>query len=541
MPLIYKDIARSLSSISRDRSIFIPEREKRETASLGIDKSRPPVCIIGYGSQEAAPVKTAPYTENMADLLISLMNKEVAEKFKIKIYPKIIRPDFSRQGEDDPKNDIDLKHGVRNFENVLKVYRDHFIAVSTCLLAEKENPPMPFGVGGDHGMAAATLRAVVLSYGVRDICDGNIECSDEVREKIIDLRKEFIRNSCEETIDKIGRALDRVLESDSKIMDQWIIAMKRVGVVWFDAHGDINTPVDLSAEKSDLTTVVYGLDGRIPQKVKCPSTSGNFHGMPVATSMGFGPLPMISFGSKYANILPQNIAFIGLRDLDEGEKELIEKLSPSGLKLYDPEKVRKLGMITYVKLIQEFIKNGVDRIAIQHDVDGANASRYLGTGTPVGPGSDRSEEPFVSHDTLIKVLKILSNNFLGKIVSIDVAEGAAPRTDGVITDNAKKSRVSFEDAIATYNSTKEVICSFLGLDEKQMRELFPYYYEYSHVFCDKSYRDFSDESERLLEEQGLSIPLYPAKKEPPSKAKVSDCSALMNISDLTRAAYKLAR
>lgn len=70
---------------------------------------------------------------------------------------------------------------------------------------------------------------------------------------------------------------------------------KRLGVIWFDAHGDLNTPET--------------------------SPSGNIHGMPLAVSLGLGETTLMQIGGYCPKIQPENIVIIGARSLDEGEKD----------------------------------------------------------------------------------------------------------------------------------------------------------------------------------------------------------------------------
>jgi Arginase family. len=72
-----------------------------------------------------------------------------------------------------------------------------------------------------------------------------------------------------------------------------------LGVIWYDAHGDLNT-----AETSP---------------------SGNIHGMPLAASLGFGVPELTELGGFSPKIRPENVVLIGIRSLDDGEKRLIQK------------------------------------------------------------------------------------------------------------------------------------------------------------------------------------------------------------------------
>ena len=69
---------------------------------------------------------------------------------------------------------------------------------------------------------------------------------------------------------------------------------KKLGLLWVDAHGDINTPDS--------------------------SPSGNIHGMPVAALLGYGPAELTGIGGKFRKVEPGNVALVGIRSLDEGEK-----------------------------------------------------------------------------------------------------------------------------------------------------------------------------------------------------------------------------
>ncbi|MFE9551689.1 arginase, partial [Bacillus velezensis] len=80
---------------------------------------------------------------------------------------------------------------------------------------------------------------------------------------------------------------------------------KQLGVIWYDAHGDLNT----------LET----------------SPSGNIHGMPLAVSLGVGHDTLVNLGGYAPKIKPENVVIIGARSLDEGEREYIKE---TGMKVY---------------------------------------------------------------------------------------------------------------------------------------------------------------------------------------------------------------
>lgn len=132
---------------------------------------------------------------------------------------------------------------------------------------------------------------------------------------------------------------------------------KRLGVIWIDAHADMNT-----AETTP---------------------SGNIHGMPVAVAMGIGHQQLTSIGGDFPKLAPENLAMIGLRSIDPGERELIHKL---GIQAYTMFDVDRLGMYEIASRVIEDMSRKVDHVHISFDVDGVDPGVAPGVGTPVSGG-----------------------------------------------------------------------------------------------------------------------------------------------------------
>lgn len=133
---------------------------------------------------------------------------------------------------------------------------------------------------------------------------------------------------------------------------------KNMGVIWYDAHPDINT----------IET----------------SPSGNIHGMPLAVSLGLGDERLVNIHGKGAKIKPENVIMIGLRDIDTGEKALIKKL---GIKVYTMHEIDKYGMAVVVQeMIDYFKSQDVDGVHLSLDLDGLDPLYAPGVGTPVRGG-----------------------------------------------------------------------------------------------------------------------------------------------------------
>ncbi|MBY0122844.1 arginase [Bacillus sp. S/N-304-OC-R1] len=132
---------------------------------------------------------------------------------------------------------------------------------------------------------------------------------------------------------------------------------KNLGVIWYDAHGDLNT-----AETSP---------------------SGNIHGMPLAVSLGMGH-PLLTNVSGYApKVKPENIVIIGARSLDEGEKVLIKEL---GIKVYTMHEIDRLGMTKVMEETINYLKEKTDGVHLSLDLDGLDPHDAPGVGTPVNGG-----------------------------------------------------------------------------------------------------------------------------------------------------------
>jgi arginase len=125
-----------------------------------------------------------------------------------------------------------------------------------------------------------------------------------------------------------------------------------LGVIWFDAHGDINTPET--------------------------SPSGNIHGMPVACLLGQGPAELTGLGYPGPKVDPRRFVQIGLRDLDEIEKR---QLRDSGITAFTMEDIDRRGMATVVQQAIELVMDGTDHVHVSFDVDAIDPMYAPGTGT----------------------------------------------------------------------------------------------------------------------------------------------------------------
>ena len=150
-----------------------------------------------------------------------------------------------------------------------------------------------------------------------------------------------------------------------------------LGVIWFDAHADINQP--------------------------CDSPSCNFHGMPLRTLLGEGESKMDSL--MFSNLEPSQIHYIGLRDIDDAEKtRLVEG------NIYHPEKVNPL------ELIETLRSKGIENLYLHFDFDCLEPTDYDNTYYNVPDG--------VTIKEAVSCIEALKSNF--KVVGTSVLESTTP-------------------------------------------------------------------------------------------------------------------
>lgn len=157
----------------------------------------------------------------------------------------------------------------------------------------------------------------------------------------------------------------------------------KLGVVWIDAHADLHSP---------YTT-----------------PSGNMHGMPLAASLGEDNLDsqvhtpdaqtvefwnkLKSVGGIQPKIAPEDLVFIGLRDLEREEDHLIKK---GGIKVITVAELRRKGVENVVRQAMLHLSH-CDEIYVSFDVDSLDSSISRGTGTPVSNGlREREAEDLVA-------------------------------------------------------------------------------------------------------------------------------------------------
>ena len=239
--------------------------------------------------------------------------------------------------------------------------------------------PMDLGQsrrGVDMGPSAVRVaglqaRLKQLGYQVEDI--GNISVKQPEEQHYGDKRAKYL-NEIAETCQGLAEAVEKTLGDEMMPMilggDHSIAAgsvagvssffrkqSKRIGLIWLDAHGDANTPES--------------------------SPSGNVHGMPLAAIMGYGAAELAELCKFKPKIEPQNIAMVGIRNLDARERQLVKK---AGVHVFTMRDIDERGMRDVMAEALRFASDDTNGIAVSLDMDFLDPTEAPGVGTPVRGG-----------------------------------------------------------------------------------------------------------------------------------------------------------
>ena len=132
---------------------------------------------------------------------------------------------------------------------------------------------------------------------------------------------------------------------------------KRIGLIWLDAHGDMNTPDS--------------------------SPSGNVHGMPLASIMGYGPGELTELAGIKPMVEPRSVALVGVRDLDSKERRLVKE---SGVHVFTMRDIDERGMREVMSEALRFTNDDTAGMAVSLDMDFVDPTDAPGVGTPVRGG-----------------------------------------------------------------------------------------------------------------------------------------------------------
>jgi arginase len=226
---------------------------------------------------------------------------------------------------------------------------------------------------GPAALRVARLKRRIgqLGYEVQDLGDVHVEdsqISPEPGDRLKYLRE--IRAACEELAQKVesiltADGLPLVLGGDHSIAMGSISGFasycrkqkENPGLIWFDAHADMNTPET--------------------------SPSGNIHGMPLAVVLGHGAPELTNIGGPAPKLDPSLCVHVGARDVDRGERELVNRL---GIRFMTMREIDERGMSACMDEAIQIASRASGGYAVTFDVDALDPGDAPGSGTLVRGG-----------------------------------------------------------------------------------------------------------------------------------------------------------
>jgi len=273
---------------------------------------------------------------------------------------------------------------------------------------------VPLDLGGgrrgvDMGPSAfriAGLGERIAALGFTVVDKGDLPAPIPETQELRDERKKYIRDIakvCQKLYQSALQSLDEgamplVLGGDHSLAAGSVAAAadwaKRtrdlpMGLLWVDAHGDMNTPAT--------------------------SLSGNVHGMPLAALLGPEPAELSRIGTSSPKVLPAHTVIIGVRNLDDREKVSVRD---SHVHVFTMKDIDRQGIASIVEQAINLAGNDTAGIHVSFDMDVCDPLIAPGVGTPVKGGLDYREAHMV--------MEIVADS--GLLTSLDMVE-ANPTLD----------------------------------------------------------------------------------------------------------------
>lgn len=265
--------------------------------------------------------------------------------------------------------------------------------------------PLDLGAGrrgvdmGPSAFRIAGIRDRIATLGRVVVDKGDLITPIPEMQPPADEKKKYARDIgdvCQRLYDLVLKSLDEgalplVLGGDHSLAAGSVAASaawvrrttsKPLGLLWVDAHGDMNTPET--------------------------TTSGNVHGMPLAALLGQEPAELASIGGS-PSVLPQHTVLVGVRNLDEQEKAQIRA---SGVHVFTMKDVDRHGVAVIAERALGLAMPGTGGLHVSFDLDVCDPSIAPGVGTSVRGGFDYREAHMI--------MEIVADS--GSLVALDLVE-----------------------------------------------------------------------------------------------------------------------
>jgi arginase len=272
----------------------------------------------------------------------------------------------------------------------------HLIGVSLDLGGNRRGVDM-----GPSAFRIAGLGERLASLGARVVDEGDLVAPIPEVKAAGDPSKRYIREItklCEKLYRTSLAALERgalpvVLGGDHSLAAGSVAATagflrrqdKPLGLIWVDAHGDMNTPAS--------------------------SASGNVHGMPLAALLGPEPKELSQIGGFSPKVLPEHTVLIGIRNLDATEKEIVRA---SRVRVFTMKDIDRAGIAAVTEQALAIAGTGTGGVHVSFDLDVCDPGIAPGVGTPVKGGLDYREAhmlmEIVADSGLLRALDLVEVN-----------------------------------------------------------------------------------------------------------------------------------
>ena len=253
---------------------------------------------------------------------------------------------------------------------------------------------------GPSAMRVAGLEARLEALGHQVTDAGNIVVDIAETQAFGDPHARYLKQiaeTCTRTAEAVVKALEDgqtpfVLGGDhslaagsvSGVAEFYRRQKQKIGVIWIDAHTDINTPDT--------------------------SPSGNVHGMPLASLLGLGPEPLSKIFGYAPKIAPENTVLVGIRDVDAAERANIRR---AGIEeVYTMRDIDERGMRAVMEEALRAAGRGTIGYHVSLDMDWIDPEDAPGVGTPVRGGATYREAHLA--------MEIVADH--GRMVSFEIVE-----------------------------------------------------------------------------------------------------------------------
>jgi arginase len=269
-------------------------------------------------------------------------------------------------------------------------------------------------------VAGLEARLEELGHIVED--SGNVAVAIPEQKTVGDPHAKYLKEitaTCTKLADLVLQTLDAgviplVLGGDHSVAAGTVAGVsefyrrqdQRIGLIWIDAHTDINTPES--------------------------SPSGNVHGMPLAAITGLGPAELSNIFNSSPKVSPSNCVLVGVRDIDAIEKENVRR---AGIEVFTMRDIDERGMRTVMEEALRAAGRGTQGYHVSLDMDWIDPEDAPGVGTPVRGGATYREAHLA--------MEIIADH--GRMLSFEIVE-----VNPVIDEHNRTADLAVELALSAF-------------------------------------------------------------------------------------------